>query len=190
MDARVEYIKVLSTEFFERFGAGISHLGGKCGDIGDIVNAAADNLMAHFGEAGVVYHTVGAEPPFAQVGRYEGGDEAADVDEYVEDLEAGVTLVCVFGVVIQLTYYGLEIAFEQAVAESNQEQRHACQRQQPGGVLGGGKDWNSQKGVSQGHDYKALDDGAFVVLCLVGDDAADQREDVDSGIEARVDDAG
>ncbi len=87
--------------------------------------------MAHCWETGIIGHAVGIEPPAAQHGGHEWGHDASDVDEHIEYLEAGVTLGAVFGVVIQLSDYGLEIAFEEAVAERDEEESHAGERQKP-----------------------------------------------------------
>ena len=73
---------------------------------------------------------MGLEPPAAQERGYERSDESTDIDEYVEDLEAGVTLSLRFlksfrtflrclglEIVVQLTDHGLQVSLEQTVAE-------------------------------------------------------------------------
>ena len=146
--------------------------------------------MAHLGEVGVVCHAVDVEPPTAEHGCDEGCDEAADVDEHVEYLESGIALRAVAWIVVELSDDGLEVAFEEAVAEGDEEECGTCEGEEPCGVLRRGEDGHGEDGVACCHYDEAVDDGAFVVLCLVGYGAAYEAEDVDTGIEKRVDQRG
>lgn len=130
---------------------------------------------------------MGAEPPAAEQGSDEGCHETADVDEDVEDLETGVAFGGVFGIVVELAHDCLEVAFEQAVAEGYEEEGEAGERQEPGDVVGGGEDGDGEDHVADGHDDEAVDDGPLVVLGFVGDGTAYEAEQVDAGVEERVD---
>ena len=143
--------------------------------------------MTHGGEWRVVGHAVGVEPPTAEHGSHEGGEDAADVDEYVEYLEAGVALRAVFGIVVELTDDGLEVALEETVAEGDEEERDAGYCEEPGGVALGGENGYGKNHVAKGHDEEARDDSTLVVAGLVGNVSAHEAENVDAGIEEWVD---
>ena len=145
--------------------------------------------MTHGGEVGIVDHCVGIEPPGAEHRSHKWGDKAADVDEYIENLETRISLSGIFGIVVKLTHYGLQVAFEETVAEGYKEQGDAGESEKPGGVLRFGKNGNRKDDITYGHDYKALDDGAFVVLGFVGNGTADECEHIDAAVETRVDDS-
>ncbi len=144
-------------------------------------------LMAHGGERRVVHHAVDIKPPRAQHGSHEGGDETADVDEHIENLEARIALRCVAGIVVQLTHDSLKVAFEKTVAEGYEEERHGCHSKKHIGVVACGHHRHGEHNVAEGHDDKTPDDGAFVVLRLVGDGAAHKAEHIDAGVEHGVD---
>ena len=76
---------------------------------------------------------------------------------------------------------------EQAVAEGNHKQSGAGHNQQPAAVLRCGQDRNGENHIAGGHNHQACLDGALVVAGAVGDEAAHQAEDVDAGVEERVD---
>ncbi len=87
--------------------------------------------MAEGRELGVVGQRVHAEPPAAEHRGHEGSHQAAHVDEHIENLEAGVALRGIFGIVIELTHDGLEVALEKTVAEGDEEEGETGHRQKP-----------------------------------------------------------
>ncbi len=193
VDAGVEHVEILGAECADVGRRVTAHLGDEGIEVVGVlhVHVVADRevFVGEGGEIGVVGEAVDAEPPRAQHGSYEGRDEAADVDEHIENLESRVTLGCVAGIVVELTHDGLEVALEQAVAEGDEEEREAGEGQQPRHVVGGREDGHGEDAVAQRHNDETLDDGPLVVLGFVGDVAADEAQDVDTGIEARIDDA-
>ena len=172
-------------------------LGSHSGGVGKV-------LVAESGEVGVVGHAFKAEPPAAQRGGHKGGEHATDVDEDVEDLEArvafalglgeslGAFLGCLgFEVVVHLAYQGLQVAFEEAVAEGDDKQSRAGEHEDAylrRGVLEESHEGDGEHYVAGGHGEEASLDGAFVVLQLVGDNTAGQAQHVDGEVEYRIDD--
>ena len=170
---------------FSGLGNGIGRHRGTDGEI----------FVAESGKVGVVSETVYTKPPAAEQGRYERSNQTSNVDEHIENLEAGVTLTLglsqSFGayfscfsleVVVHLAYDSLQVAFEKAVTEGNHQQGKAGQRQKPVDVACSGED-----DVSASHNQKTRLNGCFVVLCAVGNDTANQAKDVDAAIKSGVD---
>ena len=144
-------------------------------------------FVAEFGQLGVVVEIIDLEPPVAHADGHEWREEAADVDEHVEDLESRLALGAELLVVVHLPHQRLEIALEKAVAEGDDQQSEAGQRQierQAGNRRGRG---NGDQQVTQRHHHQPPHDGALVVLGLVGDDTADKRQQVDRSVESRID---
>ena len=142
------------------------------------------------------------EPPLADQRGHERGDETADIDEDVEDLEAGIALSLgpfeLLGaflgrvgleIVIELADDGLEIPLEKAVAEGDQEERQAGQGQEPDFVLRGREDRDGEEHIAEGHDDETALDRPLVVGGPVRDDTADQGEDVDAAVEEGIDES-
>ena len=123
---------------------------------------SVDELVAQGGQVGVVGKALRAQPPVAYSYGCQRGEHAADVDEHVEDLEAGVAQFSVFLVVVELAYECLQVALEQAVAECDDHQGADDDSFRGNGGYG-------QKDVSQGHDQDTGGNGAFVVAGAVGD---------------------
>ena len=146
--------------------------------------------MAHLGEIGIVDHIVGVEPPAAQHGRYERCDEAADVDEHVENLKTGVALRAISRIIIQLAYDSLQVALEKAVAESYQEKGAAGEGKKPRSIALIGHDGHGEDGVAQSHNDQTGNDSALEIACFISDKATHKAEDVDTGIEKRIDECG
>ena len=144
-------------------------------------------LVAERRELGVVTQIVDVEPPAAQHRCDERGNQSADIDEDVEDLEARIALRGIARIVVKLTDDRLEIALEKAVAESNEEKGATRQRQQPGRILRRGQNRDGEHAVTERHDDQTADDRPLVILRAVGDQAADQTEHIDTGVEERVD---
>ncbi len=191
MDTGVEYVEIAAAEVGYLLRALVSYLCGQGVEIVDVLLSHrvgdAEVFMTHGGEARVVAHAVDVEPPAAEHGGHEGSGHTADVDEYVEYLEAGVALRAVFGIVVQLAHYGLEIAFEEAVAEGDEEEREACEGEEPCGIARRGEDGHGEYYVAHGHHHESRDDGALVILGLVGDISAHKAEHVDARVEEGID---
>ena len=127
------------------------------------------------------------QPPVAHADRNERSEETADVDEHVEYLEARFALVAELLVVVHLTHERLQVALEQTVTECDYQQAQTRQHQIESLVGHGCRRGNCDNQVTDRHDDQAPHDSALVVLGLIGDDTADQRKQIDRGIEARVD---
>ena len=187
MDAGVEHVEILGAECRDVAGGISSHLGDEGIEVVGVllvhVVGHAQVFMAESGELGIIGKIVDAEPPGTEHGSHERSYNATDVDEHVENLESGVAFGSPARIVVELAHDGLEVALEQTVAERDEEERAACEGEQPGGVFGCGENRHCKHYVAKGHYYQTADDGAFVVLCLVGYDTADEAQNVDSGIE-------
>ena len=141
---------------------------------------AADILVAEGRKVGIVEESLRAEPPVAHAHGGERCEHRADVDEHVENLEARVAQFGILFVVVKLPHERLEVAFEQTVAEGDHHQcadHHGLRRN-------GG---NHQRGIPRRHHQNTRDDRPLIVAQPVGDQAADERQDVDRGIKKRID---
>ena len=125
--------------------------------------------------------------PLSHADRNERSEETADVDEHVEYLEARFALVAELLVVVHLTHERLQVALEQTVTECDYQQAQTRKRQIQTLAGHGCGRGNCDNQVTDRHDDQAPHDSALVVLGLIGDDTADQRKQIDRGIEARVD---
>ena len=86
-------------------------------------------------------------------------------------------------IVVHLSDDRLKIALEQTVAERDQEESEAGQRQQPRLVLRCREDRNGENHIAQRHNDETFLDGSLVVLRAVGDDTSHKAENVYSSIE-------
>ena len=215
VDTRVEYLHIVGAELsgVGRHGAADDR---RLRGLDEFLGSghgrfSADELMAQSRHVGIVDKAAAAEPPLAEHRGDERGDHAADVDEHIEDLETGVTLVLGdlqslgallgflgFKLVVEFTDQGLQVAFEQTVTEGDTEQGDAGEDQDapPAAVAVGhhaahlAEERNGQGHVTGRHDEQTDLDGAVVVLRPVGDQTAHQGQDVNAEIEERVDQAG
>ena len=207
VDTGVEDVEVVLAEFLcghSVGGNGDIHGGEEFGHLGHCFVAQSttggNKLMAEGGKVGVVLKAILAQPPAAEQGGDKRSNQSANVDEHVENLETAVAFVfgnaegffAVFGsfdfeVVVHLSYNGLEVAFEQAVTEGDEEQGYASEGEQPANVAGGGQDGDGQNDIAGCHDEQTGLDSPFVVLSAVGYDTANQTQDVDTHIEYGVD---
>ena len=98
--------------------------------------------MAECRKGGVVHEAVLSQPPAAEHpgACHKRGHYAADIDEHVEDLESGIALRRIAGIVVKLADNSLEVTLEQTVSECDEEERSARQRQQPRLVACSGED--------------------------------------------------
>ena len=137
------------------------------------------------------------EPPVADNRGNEGGNDTANVDEYVENLEASVafflgfgqgfrTLLGLFGleVVVQLTHHSLQVAFEKTVTAGDDDEGNHGENHHPGEAVSA-EDGDGEYAVAHSHDNKARDNGALVVL-----GAAGQGKHIDEEVEYGEHDAG
>ena len=152
--------------------------------------------MAESRKLGVVGEIVYSEPPLAEKRSHERSYKTSDVDEYVEYLETGVSLVfcggegffsffCGFSleVVVHLADDSLQVALEQSVTECYEEQGNACHHEQPGVVGRSGQHRYREGYIAQGHYDETALYGALVVRGPVSDYTAHEAEHVDAGIK-------
>ena len=187
VEARVEGVEVaLGEGTHVGRGAVEAHLGGQFAEAA--VNhlgshRAAQILVAEGRKVRVVEVALRAQPPVADAHGRKGGDHGADVDEHVENLEARIAQLGVLLVVVELAHQCLEVALEEAVAEGDNHQGADDHRFRGDGGY-------HQHGVTQRHDHDAGDNRPLVVAQAVGDESAHQSEDVNRGVEERIDFSG
>ncbi len=136
--------------------------------------------MAQRRKVRVVEVALRAQPPVAYAHRGERRHHRADVDEHVENLESRVAQFGILFVVVELAHQRLEVALEQTVAERDDHQRADDQRLRVDLR-------HHQHRVAQRHDQYAGDDRPLVVAQPVSYQTARQGQDVDRGVEKRVD---
>ena len=149
--------------------------------------------MTELGQVGIIFQSVGVEPPAAQQRSNERSHQGTDVDENVENLETGITLsLCPlqafgtllggagFEVVVHLSYDSLQVALEKTITTGNQCQCEDGERQQPRDIVGSGQYGNSQQDIAYCHHHQTPCYRGFVVLGAVGNDTAYQTEHIDS----------
>ncbi len=188
VDTGVEHVEVGGAELGDIACRVASHRGDEGVEVVEIlgVHAVGDAqvLVAECRKGGVVHEAVLSQPPAAEHRGHKRGHYAAD--EHVEDLESGIALRRIAGIVVKLADNSLEVTLEQTVSECDEEERSARQRQQPRLVACSGEDRNGEDHISQCHHYQTPDDGRLVVLCLVGDDTAHKAQYVDSRVEEGI----
>lgn len=163
-------------------------------------DTSSDALMAESREVGVVGEAILSEPPAAEERSHERSDQTTDIDKHIENLEAAVafalsdreSLGALFGclgleIIVHLTDDSLEVALEKAVTEGDEEESHAGKREQPTDISSSSQDRDSQDDVARSHHQEARLDRTLIVLGTVGDDTADETQDVDTHVKNRVD---
>ena len=156
-------------------------------------------------KVGIVDETVEFQHRTAQQRSHERRNHTADVDENVENLKTAIAtrlgnrqfLGTLLGglsleVVIHLTHDGLQIALEQTITGSNEQEGKARQYKHPRGNCArvATKHGQRQDGIARCHDDKTRHDGSLEVLQLVGHHTAGQAEHVDAEVEDGVNPAG
>ena len=155
--------------------------------LADHVLALLQVFVAQRRELGVVVEVVDLQPPVTHADGDERGEETADIDEHVENLETRLAFGAEFAVVVHLAHERLQVALEQAVAEGDHQQSQTGQRQVEPQVRHGCRRRDGDEEITDAHHDQTPHDRRLVVLGFVGDDAADQRQQVDRSVEARVD---
>ena len=194
MYTSVEHLKVAVAGGFHvaHVKTTLVHLLHQRGEVGHLfaghVGAFFQVLVAQCGQTCIIDHTLDAEPPLAQQGGNERGNQTTDVDEYVENLETriaaildrldlflGLALGNSIGlhVVVHLTHDSLQVTLEQAITEGDQEQGHAGEHEQPHVIAGRMYNGDCQKHITNGHDHETPLDSTFVILGAVGNETAD-----------------
>ena len=126
-----------------------------------------------------------SDGPFTNLDGRCRGEKGADVDGHVEERETAVPLGGILGIVVQVTDHHLEVALEQAGAEADQQQgrEHAHEGD------GAASERNGKEQVAQEHDEDAGRDH-LPETEFVGEDTADQREEIDQHQERAVNGSG
>ncbi len=92
VDTGVKHIQVFAAELLHGLHAVISHGGCQCVKLVDILVGHrirhAQELVAHSRERRIIDHAVDIKPPAAKHRGDERGNQAADIDEHIENLEA------------------------------------------------------------------------------------------------------
>ena len=114
------------------------------------------------------------------------GEECSDVDEHVENGESDVAVTAVFGVVVKVADQGLEVTFEASCPDCNQCQ--GGEHDEFARHIGIGRHRKQQ--ITAEHDDETDQDGLSVTQYLVGDDTAQEGEEVHSGEENAVNHTG
>ena len=103
----------------------------------------------------------------------------ADVDGHVEERKCGIAAIGILRVVVQIAHHHLQIAFEQACAQRDEQQRrnHENHRHDDAAIVDAAHG-NSQQHITQKHNENA-DGYTFTVTDFVGKNATDQRQEID-----------
>ena len=126
------------------------------------------------------------QPPVTDTYSHKGCEDPPDVDEHVEDLEASVTSALIAGIIIHLTDEHLQVPLEETITESDDTQTDASKREVESEVRYWRRRGDSDQHVAESHDDQTSDDRSLVLLRAVSDDATDESQQVDRGIEGRV----
>ena len=200
VDALVEDGDVVVAEcgIVNKVVTGKHHLFECLAELGGLL-AVSKELVAECRHVGIVDQCVLGEPPLAKQWSDERSKQTADVDEHVEDLETGVTLVLsylegfgtllgslCFIFVVHLADDGLQIALEETIAKSDGKEGHTGEDENAppaAAEIGLTEDWNGESDVAQCHNDQTPLDGAVVVLGAVGDDAAHKAQHIDAEVK-------
>ena len=126
-----------------------------------------------------------AHAPFLHLDGCGRGEKGADVDGHVEEAEAGVALVGVFRIVVEVTDHNLQVALEEAGAETDQRQRQHHEEQ--GGRPSSHRD--GQEEIAEEHHGDA-DHDHLAETEFVGEDASHEREEIHQTEESTVNETG
>ena len=110
--------------------------------------------------------------------------QGADIDSHVEDRESRVALVGIFGIVIEVAYHHLEIAFEQSCTKADEQQ--SCQHHDKGETIS--SQGYTEQQITCKHNNNTRRHH-FAKAKLVGQHTAKEREEVDEHKERTIDGA-
>ena len=145
VNACVENVEILGAEGGQLIAIA-TYFGYELGQVLHVVvgDVARNVGVAELGQVSIIDQSMHLQPPAAQQGGDEWSHQGTDVDEDVENLEAGIALsLCpfqtfgaLFGcfgfkVVVHLSDDGLQVTLEQAVATGYQGQGKDGEGQQP-----------------------------------------------------------
>ena len=144
----------------------------------------AEILVGEGRNVGLVDEAGALEVAVGQRSSCRGGEHRADVDGHIEKAEGAVALGGVLRVVVEIAHEDLQVALEQAGAESNQQEGAYHQRQgKPAACEDVGRHGKAQ--VACEHNADACHD-AFAETYLVGEPSAHDGHKVDGREEDRV----
>ncbi len=149
---------------------------------GRVGQLALEEIIGQGRYAGVIDEVRLAQDPVAHGHGGRRGEHGPDVDAHVEDVERPVAHPRVLGVVVEVADEGLEVALEQARAQGHDGQRGDDEREP-----GVHRRRQGQQDVADEHDDDAQADRPAVAEEAVGQEAAEQGEDVDADQEGGVD---
>ena len=114
------------------------------------------------------------------------GEESSDIDEHVENGESDVAVTAVLGIIVKIADQGLQVTFEAPCPYRNQGQGGEHDELARHVGFGG----HRQQQVTAEHDDETDQDGLSITQYLVGDDTAQEGEEVNSGKEYAVNHTG
>ena len=191
MEAAVEDIKVLTDESLkvgdfitQRYlsGKALKVLHSLCWHVSTFTQV----LMTESRKLSAIVEAIVTQPPVTDTYSHKGCEDPPDVDEHVEDLEASVTSALIAGIIVHLTDEHLQVPLEETITESDDTQTDASQREVEGKVRYWRRRGDSDQHVAESHDDQTSDDRSLVLLRAVSDDATDESQQVDRGVEGRV----
>ena len=191
MEAAVEDIKVLTDEGL-KVGDFITqrHLSGEALKVLHSlcwhVSTFTQVLMTESRKLSAIVEAIVTQPPVTDTYSHKGCEDPPDVDEHVEDLEASITSALIAGIIVHLTDEHLQVPLEETITESDDTQTDASQREVEGEVRYWGRCGDSDQHVAESHNDQTSDDRSLVLLRAVSDDATDESQQVDRGVEGRV----
>ncbi len=111
--------------------------------------------------------------------------QGTNIDGHIEDGKCRVALVLEFRAVIKVSYHYLQVSFEQTCSGTDEQQgsEHAGQGDRAA------SQGNGKEKITEKHD-KDADGDHFSVSELVGQDAAEERQEVYESEKRAVDEAG
>ena len=143
-------------------------------------------LMTESWELCAIVEAIVLQPPVTDTDRHEGSEDPPDVDEHVEDLEASITCTLVAWIIVHLANKHLKVPLEEAITEGDNPQTNAGQRQIESEVGHRCRRRDSDQHIAKRHHHQTSYDGSLVLLSTVSDDTTNKRQQVDRGIECRV----
>ena len=180
-------IDVLCAEC-SQVGAGMALLGGQFRKLFHPFGSdrSVCQLVRKRGDFGVIGKPVFAEEIIRNAFGRRRGEESADVDAHVEDAEREVALGTVLRIVVEVTHQCLQVAFEAAGTHRDEQQCAEHHHDRPGAGTRG----NCQQEVTDEHHDDTQCDGFAVAEYLVGQQAAEQRQEIDGSQEDAEDGTG
>lgn len=154
------------------------------GHLVDIGHIATENLVCESRDVGFVDETALAQPEVHEIGCGCWGEHRAEVDGHVEEAERGVASGGILRIVVEVANHYLEVALEQTRTEGYEHQGKHHEGERHAATLKRA-DRHGETYVAEEH-HGHTGDYTFAVANLVGEDAADNRHEIDGSQEDSI----